>query len=156
MGEGREDTTFSFNRYIVRRAAPEAETSVVVICIWVQIRQAARRKNLLHTHDRRHQIISAKWVFPTMVIRIQQQNARRVATATAIAVQRAPRKIGKHTGPQVHHTGGRVRRGSRINNIGDLRRTKVHIEQPTCRDNLENVFRLHMGARGNMLCCIAK
>ena len=154
MGEGREDT-FSFNRQIVRRAAPEAETSVVVVCIWVHIHLATQRKNLSNTHIRRYQIISAKWIFPTMVIRIQQQNARRVATATTIAVHRAPRVIGKRTGPQVHHTGGRVRRSSRINIIGDLRPSKVHIEQATCRDNLENVFRLHMGARGNMLCCIA-
>ena len=154
VGEGREDK-FSFNQQIVRRAAPEAETSVVVICIWVQIHLATQRKNLSNTHNRRYQIISAKLIFPTMVIRIQQQNGRRVATATTIAVHRAPKKVGKHTGPQVHHTGGRVRRGSRINIIGDLRRTKVHIEQATCRDNLENVFRPHMGARGNMLCCIA-
>ena len=154
MCEGREDT-FSFRRHIVRRAAPEAETSVVVIFIWVQIRLATQRKNLSDTHHRRHQTISEEWIFPTTVIRIQQQDARGVATATTTAVHRAPRKIGKYTGPQVHHTGGIVRRGSRINIIGDLRRTKVHIEQATCRDNLENVFRPHMGARGNMLCCIA-
>ena len=110
-GEGREGT-FSFNRQIVRRAIPEAETSVVVVIyIWVQIRLVTQRKNLPNTHNRRHHI-AAEWIFPTMVIRIQQQNGRRVATATTIAVHRAPKKVGKHTGPQVHHTGGRVRRGS--------------------------------------------
>ena len=40
---------------------------------------------------------------------------------------RAPRKIGQDTGPQVHHTGGNIRWGSRINIIGDPRRTKVYI-----------------------------
>ena len=82
-GEGREDT-FSFNRQIVRRAVPEAETSVVEVCIWVQVRLATQRKNLPNTHNRRHQI-AAEWIFPTMVIKIQQQDARRVATATTIA-----------------------------------------------------------------------
>ena len=132
VGEGREDK-FSFNRQIVRRAAPEAKTSVVVICIWVQIRLATQRKKVSNTHHRRHRTISAEWIFPTMVIRIQQQDARGVATAITIAVLCAPRKNRKHTGPQVHHTARNIRRGSRINIIGDLRRTKVHIEKATCR-----------------------